>query len=223
MPCPHRTVVVDLDVLALIDPFADHPFELLEPLVGRDAGGRRGVVADLGDLPGIALPREQGDEPVGDRGLLGRDQPGDPLGLRHVGRDQADALGLPVERVGRRLGEGVGELLGDRLPAAGGDVVGIDERAVLREELDDPGRILLVVRVDVGDERLPHGLLDGRRRVGGRGGRSGPGRLHLSGYSEPTFGALPEAGWSERTKERHSDREMLQGPNHGDKSWLRPG
>jgi len=61
---------------------------------------------------------------------------------------------LPIGRIGRRLGEGVGELLGDRLPAAGGDVVGIDERAVLREELDDPGRITEVAQESRNSDRL---------------------------------------------------------------------
>src|SRR5262249_29737956 len=64
----------DLAVVGLIDPFADHPLELLEPLIGCDALHRCGVVANLGDLPGTTLPGEQRDEPIGDRGLLGRNK-----------------------------------------------------------------------------------------------------------------------------------------------------
>src|SRR5262249_50718845 len=109
------------------------------------------------------------------------------------------------------FGEALGEFLGDGLSTARGDVLGIDERTVLREELDELGRVLRVIRGDIGVECFSHRLLGGGRRRGGGGGRPGlalrhgSGRLDLRRYGTRPSRSLPEAGWGDRADERHSE------------------
>ena len=167
----------DLGVGALVDPLADHPFQVLEPVVGADE--RVGLLADAGDQPAAVALDEQHRVPARlGRPLVGRDRRSSLL-LGDVRAEEPDRLDLDRDLHARAGGERLGEPPLDQLAALVARAVRLDDLRVLGEQ---GGQGLAVALVVVADERLiglPDRLLLGGLRRCDDGGLSGPGSRGL--------------------------------------------
>src|SRR5208282_310274 len=111
---------LNLVVAAVINPVADHPLQLLEPLIGGDILGRGREFSDLGRLPLAVLANQERAEARELRSVaLGRGKPRLSFHPCDVGRDEPDFRDLRFELQSRILLEGSRIHLGDGRLAAG--------------------------------------------------------------------------------------------------------
>jgi len=133
----------DMGVRPLIDPLADHPFQLLEPVV---RGNQRvGFLADARDQPATIAPDQQGRVPARFGRPLGRRDHGAALGLDHVGTEELDRVGIDLQLHSRAGGEGLGQTLLDQGMTAVPCAVFLDDLRVLGEPGDQGLGVCLVV------------------------------------------------------------------------------
>ena len=157
---------LDVDLVVLVDPAANHPLQRLQLLVaGR--GGLLGLVRHAIEQPLPVAPHKDGA--ILDLLRLGfrRQRFGGSVLDRHIRRDELDRLHAQVELDLRLVFEEGGELLRDGRSAddfVAGDAVEID--GLRRPGVGQGLGVVLVERLHVGLIGLANGSFVGRRFAG---------------------------------------------------------